>query len=490
MFETSNVQFRCDISEGGRPLRHFWEHTVGSGHAQLALRADWQTQLGLCHRELGFNHVRFHAILSDSMGTLICNQEKLLYSFYNADLICDFLLSIGMKPFVELSFMPETLASGSQTVFHYRANVTPPKDDQQWATLIQKLASHWVDRYGVAEVRTWFFEVWNEPNLKAFWPGTQADYFKFYRATAEALKKVDAQLQVGGPATASNGWISEFLDYCEKNEVAVDFVSTHHYPTDALGTQGEDTETQLARSERSILRQWAQDTRRKVGQRPLYYTEWNGSSNPRDHLHDEPYSAAVVVKTMLEAVGIVQGYSFWTFSDIFSENYFPSEPFQGGFGLLTLEGIAKPAYRAFELLHQLGDRQLVVDGLHETVDCWAVKGDHRLTVMLTNFALPRHPIDSQRVRLRIKSKAKPAHVSVRRIDETHANPKAAWQNMGSPEYPDHAQIQMLHESSKLIVEPLRATFESDIASVEITLPRQAVAAITMDFGASGVEDFS
>jgi xylan 1,4-beta-xylosidase len=133
--------FTCSFSQPTKAFPHFWEHTVGSGHAPLALRADWQAQMLRCHQELGFQYVRFHALLSDEMGTLICEEGQLLYSFFNADQIIDFLLSIGMRPFVELSFMPETLASGPTTVFRYRGNVTPPKDYDQWATLIQKVDS-------------------------------------------------------------------------------------------------------------------------------------------------------------------------------------------------------------------------------------------------------------------------------------------------------------------------------------------------------------
>src|SRR5665213_2021259 len=165
----STVKFSSDLSVAGEPLPHFWEHTVGSGHAPLALRADWQTQLRRCHVELGFRHVRFHDILSDDMGTLMDENNRLLHSFFNADQICDYLLSIGMKPFVELSFMPSTLASGDTTVFHYEANVTPPKDDEAWANFIGRLVLHWVRRYGIDEVASWYFEVWNEPNLEAFW---------------------------------------------------------------------------------------------------------------------------------------------------------------------------------------------------------------------------------------------------------------------------------------------------------------------------------
>ena len=180
--------FTCDLTQSSKPFAHFWEHTVGSGHAPLALRADWQAQLRRCHEELGFQHVRFHALLSDEMGTLVSEMSKNIYSFFNADQVMDFLISIGMRPFVELSFMPETLASGSTRVFSYQANVTPPKNYRQWEELIHKLASHWVERYGLDEVREWFFEVWNEPNLKAFWTGTQKEYFKLYHDYRESAK--------------------------------------------------------------------------------------------------------------------------------------------------------------------------------------------------------------------------------------------------------------------------------------------------------------
>jgi xylan 1,4-beta-xylosidase len=208
--------FRCDLGQIGEPLPHVWSHTVGSGHATLALRADWQAQLRRCRAELGVRHVRFHGLLSDDVGTLVDHAGELIYSFFNADQIMDFLVSIGMRPFVELSLMPQALASGSETVFHYRGNVTPPKDPAAWGELIERLARHWVERYGAEEVREWFFEVWNEPNLEEFWTGTQAQYFELYRHTAEALKRVDPQLRVGGPATAKNEWIEALVPFARR----------------------------------------------------------------------------------------------------------------------------------------------------------------------------------------------------------------------------------------------------------------------------------
>jgi xylan 1,4-beta-xylosidase len=469
--------FSCDIDGTGSTLLHFWEHTVGSDHAPVALRTDWQAQMRRAH-------VRFHGLLCDDVGTLVSEGDTLFYSFFNADQIFDFLLSIGMKPFVELSFMPGTLASGDKTVFHYRANVSAPKDYVQWATLIRKLVAHWVERYGLAEVREWFFEVWNEPNLDAFGSGSQDDYFKLYRHTAEAIKSVDSALQVGGPATAANAWIDDFITFCAKSQLPADFISTHHYPTDAFGQPGDDTETQLSKSRRSVLRDETREVRRQAGDRPIYYTEWCTSSNPRDPMHDEPYAAAFVIKTIMEANGLVQGYSYWTFSDIFEENYFPSVPFHGGFGLLNIHGIAKPAYRAFELLHALGTEILAVEGTHSTVDAWVVRGVRSATVLLSNYALPRHPIFMETIQVKLRSTQRPTEATVRRIDSDHANAKRRWQEMGSPEYLDAGVVAELNAASRCESQSHPFDFGDCTLSFNVILPPLSVAAVTFRFAAS------
>jgi len=473
----TTAHFSGDLAGQATALPHFWEHTVGSGHATLALREDWRAQLRRAHAELGMRHVRFHGILSDDMGTLVCESDQLLYSFFNADQIFDFLLSIGMKPFVELSFMPSALSSGGQTVFHYRANVTAPKDYAQWSVLVRKLAAHWVARYGVEEVRQWFFEVWNEPNLTAFGSGRQSDYFELYRYTAEALKTVDAALRVGGPATAANAWLADFIDFCRANALPVDFISTHHYPTDSFGRPGDDTEAQLAASTRSILREQARGARAQAGSLPLYYTEWCTSSNPRDAMHDDPYAAAFIVKTVLEAAGLVQGYSYWTFSDIFEENYFPSLPFHGGFGLLNIHGIAKPAYRAFELLHGLGTEMLPLHGAHPTVDAWLVRGTEDAVILLSNFALPRQPLSAERVSFEIAGAAALRNATIQRIDLQHANAKRRWQQMGEPGYLSAAMVRELDDASRLRPESQATSVANGVLRLDVTMPCQSVAAV-------------
>lgn len=474
--------FTCKLDAPGTPLRPVWNHTVGSGRAALALRADWQRQLARARRELGVRHVRFHGILCDEMGTFLIEKDKPVYSFFNTDQIFDFLLGIGMRPFVELSFMPRALATSSTTVFSYAANVSPPNNWRKWAALIRKLVEHWIDRYGIVEVRQWYFEVWNEPNLSAFWTGNQADYFKLYQYTVKAIKDIDDALRVGGPATADDEWIEDFIEFCAKKKLPVDFISTHHYPTDALGKPGDDTLTELSKAPRNVLQERTQQTCRAAAGLPVCYTEWNSSSNPFFHLHDQPYAAAFLMKNMLDVANLVEAYSWWTFSDIFEENYFSSIPFHGGFGMQTINGIAKPTWRAMQLLNGAVGERLPVDGLHRTVDSWAIRKDpDELLLLLANHAFPEHPIKTESVTFTLRDSRKPIGITLERVDEQHANPRALWKKMDSPEYLSAHQLQRLHEASQIGSEPAKATAHDDGVDVEFKIPPHGIAAVRVHY---------
>ncbi len=473
--------FSTSLDAAGSPLAHVWSHTVGSGRAHLALRADWQAQLRRAHTELGVRYVRFHGLLNDEMCTYLIEMDRDLYSFFNIDQVFDFLVSIGMRPFVELSFMPTALQTGGDIVFFYKANVTPPRDYAKWADLMTRLARHWVERYGVDEVRRWYFEVWNEPNLDAFWKGQQADYFKLYQYTANAIKGVDAQLRVGGPATADDEWLPEFLEFCAAGKLPADFISTHHYPTDALGKPGDDTETQLSDAPRDVLIQRVRKTRAAVGDRKLCYTEWSSSSNPFFARHDEPYAAAFLMKNMLDVADLVHCYSWWTFSDIFEENYFSSKPFHGSFGLLTIHNIAKPTYRAMQLLHALGDTRLAVTGSHATVDAWAVRKDARhVDLLTTNHTFPRQAIAAEAITWHVQSTRKVVRASVQRVDDEHANARQAWVDMGSPDYLDARQVAELDRASQLQPEALAINANGDGFDLQLNLPAHAIAAVQVE----------
>jgi xylan 1,4-beta-xylosidase len=482
------VDFAIDVRSAGKPFLHYWEHCVGSCHAVMGLRQDWREQLEKCHRELGFQYVRFHGLLDDAMSVCKKNADgSLRYSFFNIDSIFDFLLKIGMKPFIELGFMPEALASGTVTCFHYKANITPPADYQQWAALIQTLTRHLVDRYGSAEVRTWFFEVWNEPNLKYFWAGTQAEYFQLYEHAARAIKSVDSQLRVGGPATSINAWIPDMRAFCRASGAPLDFLSTHHYPTDDPLWKNSDLtiEEFFARFahefgsyERGVLQKMTAKTRAEAGDLPLYYTEWNISAMLPDPAHDDPYAAALVTKTIADNDGLVQGYSFWTFSDLFEEGgQFPA-PFHGGFGLQTIHGIPKPTYHVFSLLHGLGTERLAVTGGQDsTVEVLAVRKDRGLTLLAHNHNIPSAEIHAEEVVIHLEGAAAGWTAAITRVDADNANPKQKWIALGSPEYPDPRALAQIEQASQTAAAPLACEPAAGGCTLRFNLPAYGVAAV-------------
>jgi len=464
-------------------VNKYWIKCVGSCHAATALREDWRKQLKKCREELGFEYVRFHGLLNDDMSVCFRRGDSSLdYSFFNIDSIFDFLLDIGMKPFIELSFMPRALASGSKTVFHYGGNITPPKSYDEWAELIGALANHLVQRYGTEEVRKWFFEVWNEPNLDIFWTGTKEEYFRLYQSAALAIKKVDSELKVGGPATAIDAWIPDFKEFCSRNGVPLDFISTHHYPTDLAFGLSPNIEEQMARAKRGGLKERAKKAIDEAYPLPVYYTEWNNSPSPRDHYHDIPYNAAFIVKTIIDNMELPLGcYSFWTFSDIFEECGLSSVPFHGGFGLLNIHGIPKPSYRAFQLLSRLdGNRiEVIADEKSLTVDCIACYDKESITILVSNHNVPLSPIKEEAINFTVKGTNGVRSIYLERIDETHANPRRLWIEMGSPTYLNKEHIHRLMEASELIKEPVIWTEDEDGVSFDIVIQPHSVVAISL-----------
>lgn len=480
------VEFNLDLCAKITPFHHYWEHCVGSCHAIMGTRQDWREQLEKSHRELGFQFVRFHGLLNDEMS--VVNKDRngnLSYSFFNIDSVFDFLISIGMKPFIELGFMPEALASGTTTCFHYKGNITPPADYDQWADLIKTLTQHLLDRYGLEEVRSWFFEVWNEPNLKFFFDGTQDEYFKLYRSTCLAIKSVDSQLRVGGPATSINAWIPETIGFCKKTNTPLDFVSTHHYPTDDPLWKNSDISMEeffakfadeFGTYERGILYKMTSKARQEAGDLPLYYTEWNTSAVLPDSIHDEAYSAALVAKTIADNDGLVQNYSFWTFSDLFEEAGQFSAPFHGGFGLQNIHGIPKPTYRLFEMLHGLGEERLPVSGgKGSTVEILAVRKTSELTLLVYNHDIPGSDIHAEDVAIKFEGISSNSSATITRIDVKHVNPKQKWIDLGSPMYPDKKLLDQIEKATHLITEPVEFQINNEIGLLKFSIPEHGIA---------------
>lgn len=354
----------ADLKQVQGPLNKTFNFSISAGRANEGLRADWQQQLAEIKRDAGFKYIRMHGLLSDDMAVYrIDGKGKEHYNFQYIDALYDYLLSIGVKPFVELGFMPSAMASGSKTIFWWRGNVTPPQSYDKWERLVKALTEHWTERYGAAEVATWYFEVWNEPNLDGFWAGSQDDYFKLYAYAARGIKSVNPSYKVGGPATAGAAWIPEMIAYCEKNNVPLDFVSTHSYGVgegflDEYGGKG----TVLSKDEWAVSNDVLKNRKEiAASSKPnleLHYTEWSSSYTPADPTHDSYHQAAYILNKLKQIGSAAQSMSYWVFTDIFEEPGPRFEAFHGGFGLMNTQGIKKPAYFAYQFLNGLGPTEL------------------------------------------------------------------------------------------------------------------------------------
>jgi xylan 1,4-beta-xylosidase len=335
-------------------------NTVGAGRANEGLRADWQSQLTTVQHEIGFHYLRFHGIFHDDMGVYSEDRHgNPVYNFQYVDTLYDFLLAHHIRPFVELSFMPAALASGPQTVFWWKGNITPPKDPAKWNALVQAFVTHLQSRYGADEVNHWYFEVWNEPDLhNGFFTGSQADYFALYKNTVEAVRAPCPKCRVGGPATAV-GWEADWLKFIADNHVPADFDSTHTYGViKGSFDSGGDDGTVLDTSPDSIVAR-VRDSRARIDHSrtpnlELHYTEWSSSYTATDFIHDQYIEAPFILEKLRATAPLAKSMSYWTFTDIFEENSPPKFPFYGGFGLINLQGIRKPAYFAYKFLAQLG----------------------------------------------------------------------------------------------------------------------------------------
>lgn len=378
----------ADWSQTAGPINRMFEECVGAGRAAEGLRADWQQQLRTVQQEIGFHYIRFHGLLCDEMHVYTEDKEgRPVYNWQYVDELYDYLLSIHIRPFVELGFMPPDLASGTKTVFWWKGNVTPPKSYEKWSDLIHALVKHFEDRYGRTEVEKWYFEVWNEPDLGGFFAGTQQEYYKLYRTTVAAIKSVSPTYRVGGPATSGSKWIRETLQSMDSTHTPLDFISTHSYNTKTVFDEFGLKKRRLL--EPAYLSDNIRNTRRIMdssGRKnlELHYTEFNVSPSSRDPMHDSYQNAAFILNTLKASEHSTNSLSYWTFTDIFEEAGPGPTPFHGGFGLINLQGIKKPTFFAYKFLHEMGATELVN---HDTAS-WVCKSSNGIQVLFWNMQLP------------------------------------------------------------------------------------------------------
>lgn len=510
-----SIYLEADAKSPGRPLVHFWSNCVGAGRANEGLRASWLEQLKLVHDECGYRYVRFHGLFHSDMFVYHETNGVPFYNWQYVDDLFDRMLDIGMRPFVELSFNPidplppagdrdrnilDNEGKGRQRnwngQFWWRANASPPSDDEKWAALVNAFIQHCIARYGINEVRQWYFEVWNEPNLQAFFHGgTEQQYFELYKVTALTIKQIDPSLRVGGPATSNFRahlpagmsratvnhtptpddvealnwqpvWVADFIAYCHTNQLPLDFISTHPYPQDfplddllTGQTMRVKRGADATKHDLSLLHQIVEYS--PFPQAEIHCTEWSSSPSSRDFTHDCLPAAAFVVKANLDSIGLVNSLSYWTFTDVFEEHGAGDTIFHGGFGLVNYQGIVKPTFHAYQFLNSLGDKVLVQTN-------GAIVTRHSDTGKLTALAYLYPPEvkmslpvsyslaeaeammtngTPESLKIVLTGLPNGSIISVQTLDRSNGNAVEAWEQMGKPEQPTRVQTAQLREAA-------------------------------------------
>jgi xylan 1,4-beta-xylosidase len=471
-----------DLGKNGGRLPHYWEW-AGSDRLVVGLREQWRQDMIRARRETGMQAIRCHGLFNDEMGIATDGIGRL--NFLYLDQIYDFMLDHGVRPFVELTFMPEAFASSNNRIFFYKGNTSPPRNWADWHAMVKAYAEHCVQRYGAAEVRQWKFEVWNEPNL-GFWAGTQEEYFELYRQSALALKSVDKDLIVGGPATAQLGWVPDFLRYCSSKNVPVDFVSTHIYPDDpqepVFGRNRMYSFEDVMPRGLALAKQQIESS--AFPQLPLWITEWS-SQNP-----------AFICEMVKRCHGLAEAISYWTFSNVFEELGVPKGIFNNTYGMIDQWGIPRPSLHAFALLHRLGEERLQAS---EGPVLATRRADGSPAILVWNL-LPAsdaaavangNPLGSssgsssaagaaRTIVLRLSGLAGRKQVRVSRVGGAVGSAVPAWKSMGSPQYPSREQLAKLRAAAELPTPESHPLTGAEPEELVIMLPADGVALLEFE----------
>ena len=474
-----------DVRAAKSAFRHFWEEMFGSGRAILTLRDSYRRDLREVKGITGFEYVRFHDILDDDVGLYSEDASgQAVYNFSYVDQIYDGLLNAGVKPFVELSFTPRKLSVDPPTLhpFWYKPIVSPPRNFDRWEELVYRFTRHLVDRYGINEVASWYFEIWNEPNID-FWDGhpKEETYYELYDHAARAIKRVSPRLRVGGPATAQAAWVGRFIRHCADKDVPFDFVSTHVYGNDTaqdvFGTKQSIPRNQLVcRAARKVHDEVKNSPRPEV---PIIWSEYNASYKNEVEVTDSAFMGPWLADTIRQCDGMVEMMSYWTFSDVFDEQGPIQQPFYGGFGIISAGGVPKPAFNAFRLLHRLGAQRISVASDSALATS---RSDGSLAIALWNLTQPGKSGPEKQVTLKITGLTGKRRIMVQQIDETHGSFWPTYEKMGKPRYPTQEQYRQLREASAMLPAESR---EWNDGVVMLTLSAHALALVEIEpLGAS------
>lgn len=485
------------------PLRHTWEGVVNVDQFRWMVRRDMQDQLELARRELGAKHVRAVGMFDDEMrvfrpgpGAFMgYESQEPRTNWQTVDYVIDSLLERGLHPMFTTTFIPSAMASGPVTVFSTQAHTSPPRDWKQWEAFVREAVEHAVERYSRDLVRQWYFEVWNEPNLPGwFWGGDRADFFRLWQTTFRAIKSVDAGFRVGGPSTARAEWLDELIDFGATHDCPPDYVITHIYNNDSDAGQAlaPFAGAQEAKNSRSpdaathVMRDVRARLNRAGFRGELHWNEWGRSFHGVDHRREHPSEAAFIVRLLAEASQEADVFAYWCLSDIYDQVGYGREAFFGGYGLLSLQGLRKPAYHAFQLLSALGDERVATTGDNADSFLNAIvtlaPQRRRAQVLVYAYEHADQPATgSVEVAVDLPPGARPG--SLHRIDSTDNNVIARWRELGAPAYLSREQTRELAADNALRAAPantVRIEAGEGRATAHFTMESPGVALLDVD----------
>jgi xylan 1,4-beta-xylosidase len=452
---------------------------VGTGRWGLALQQEYLDHLQAVQEDIGFRRVRGHGLFCDDLGIYReLEMDGKIFPFYNytyLDRVLDAYLQKGIRPFLELGFMPEKLKSGDQTVFYWKGNVTPPASYEQWAALITNTLDHMMERYGRDEVITWPVEVWNEPNIP-FWAGTMEEYFKLYDVSAAAVKKADPRIQVGGPAICgveTEKWLTAFFEHCLRNHTPLDFVTRHCYTANLPTQRGQYFHHTM--NEPTYMIEELKEThgymRRypSIADLPLHITEFNSSYSPLCPIHDTCFQAAYIARILSEAGEYADSYAYWTFSDVFEEMDVPLSQFHGGFGLMGFHSVRKPVFYAFQFFAKAGKELLYRDD-----NLTVTKDADRYLIIGYHWHDPRDGTAAPAVEYALTLPAldrRPQAVLLKKeVGGKFANPLRAWSSLGKPRTLTPAQGALLRDAARPLQTDGKLFAENGAYHLDLVIP--------------------
>ena len=486
----AEITFHPAWGDATTPFIHTWAPLANIDQFRWLSRADVQQQLALARDELGIRHVRAAAMFSPEMVVwehdlsdwrLPESERQKRANWQMIDLSIEAILALGLKPIYTTCFTPVGMTDDPTTCWPDKNATGLPRDLDQWKSFVSSGIQHCIDRYGLEEVRSWYFECWNEPNLKGcFFGGTMEEFFHLWSATWHAVKTVDSQLRFGGPSTARGEWMPEFLDWTAKDGTAPDYLITHVYNNDsdsAPSSPFDGPASHKVKDSPHFATGIIRGLRRELDQRgwkgEVHWNEWGRSWFPYDPIKETALEAAFIVKTMAESSQEAAGFGFWCLSDIYNQAGFQSSEFQGNYGMLSLHGLRKPAWFAHQLLQRLG---------HQRIPCMG--GDELMNAIVTStnnggralvYAHPptsAAPVSVQKIRVHLPADAQDIRLTCLGAEEN--NIIASWKALGAPAYPTPEQLGLLRSANTLKDAPEKITIEYDYAIFTMENPGVAL----------------